>query len=79
MFEQLINFSRFSDSLGIVWSVQGGRYLALQLSSEGEVIKQAEQPFCSFVQAQQWLKKQGISTISLRQTPAYFEMIGFSH
>jgi hypothetical protein len=79
MFEQLINFSKLSDSLGIVWSVQGGRYLALQLSPEGEVIKQADQPFCSIVHAQQWLKKQGSSTISLRQTPAYFEMIGLPH
>lgn len=76
MFEQLLNFSKPANDMGIIWSIQGGHYLALQLNPEGDIIKQADHPFSSFYQAQEWLKHNGINTISLRQTPAYFEMIG---
>ena len=79
MYEQLLDFSPSSNAMGIIWSIQGGHYVALQMSPQGEVLLHAEKPFRSYTDAQSWLKQHGINTISLRQTPAYFEMIGLPH
>lgn len=76
MFEQLLHFSRWSDNMGVIYSVQGGHYLAMETNHKGELLRQAEQPFQSLSQAKTWLQKHGVESISLRQTPAYFEMIG---
>lgn len=79
MFEQLLTFSSSFKNMGIICSVQGGHYLAVHMNPSGEVIQHAGQPFRSLVQARTWLQKQGIQCISLRQSPAYFEMIGHPH
>ncbi len=78
MFEQLLYFSAPGKDVGIICAIQGGHYLAYQSALTGEVIKRAPDTFTSLSQAKSWLKRLGIKTISLRQTPAYFEMIGFS-
>jgi len=76
MFEQLISLKGSINKSGVVESVKSNHYLALQLDKQGNIIKQAPNSFKSLDQAKLWLKKQGIHTISLRQSPAYFEMIG---
>ena len=76
MFEQLLHFSSGSENMGIICSVQSGQYLALQTDKQGQLVRKADHAFASLSQAKNWLKKQGIKSISLRQTPAYFEMIG---
>ena len=76
MFEQLISLKKPLGKNGIVESVKGEHYLAHQLDQQGNIVKQAPNSFKSLDQAKQWLKKQGIHTISLRQSAAYFEMIG---
>jgi hypothetical protein len=76
MFEQLISLKKPLDKRGIVESVNGHHYLAQQVDFAGNIIGQATHNFKSFSQAKQWLKKQGIHTISLRQSAAYFEIIG---
>ncbi|MFT6029599.1 MAG: hypothetical protein ACI8O8_001335 [Oleiphilaceae bacterium] len=78
MFEQLISLKKPITQRGVVESVKGNHYLAHQLDNEGNILKQAPYSFKSLDQATQWLKRQGIYTISLRQSPAYFEMIGLS-
>ena len=76
MFEQLISLKGPFGKSGVVESVKSNHYLAHELDIQGNIIKQAPKPFKSLTQAKFWLKKQGIHTISLRQSPAYFEMIG---
>ena len=78
MFEQLISLKNPITQRGVIESVKGNHYLAHQLDHEGNILKKAPDSFKSLDQATQWLKKQGIHTISLRQSPAYFEMIGLS-
>lgn len=78
MFEQLISLKNPFNQCGMVECVKGDHYLALQLDNTGNIIQQAPNSFKSLDHAKQWLKKQGIHTISLRQSPAYFEMIGLS-
>ena len=79
MFEQLISFKKPLNKCGVVESVKCEHYLAHQLDNTGNIIRQAPRSFKSLTQAKQWLKKQGIHTISLRQSPAYFEMIGLGN
>lgn len=76
MFEQLISLKNPNGKCGVVESVKGDHYLAHQLDRKGNIVMQAPNSFKSLDQAKHWLKKQGIHTISLRQSPAYFEMIG---
>lgn len=76
MFEQLISFKNSSNKLGVVESIKASLYLAYQVDNDGNIIKRAPHGFKSLALAKQWLRKQGIHTISLRQSPAYFEMIG---
>ena len=76
MFEQLISFKNPVNKRGVVKSVKASLYLAHQEDDEGNIVKQAPHGFKSLALAKQWLKKQGIHTISLRQSSAYFEMIG---
>tara|TARA_R110002167_G_scaffold320377_1_gene526225 strand:- start:2488 stop:2727 length:240 start_codon:yes stop_codon:yes gene_type:complete len=76
MFEQLISLKGPFIKSGVVESVKSNHYLAHELDKQGNIIKQAPRPFKSLAQAKTWLKKRGIHTISLRQSPAYFEMIG---
>tara|TARA_R110001592_G_scaffold363375_1_gene686378 strand:+ start:21137 stop:21376 length:240 start_codon:yes stop_codon:yes gene_type:complete len=76
MFEQLISLKSPLTKRGIVEFVKGNHYLAHQLDNEGNILKQAPVSFKSLAHATQWLKRQGIYTISLRQSPAYIEMIG---
>jgi hypothetical protein len=79
MFEQLISLKKPLTKCGVVESVTGGHYLAHQLDPIGNAAKQAPHTFKSFSQAKLWLQAQGIHTISLRQSPAYFEMIGLGY
>jgi hypothetical protein len=79
MFEQLISLKKPLNKSGVVESVRGDHYLAYQIDNTGKVINQASHSFKCLAQAKQWLRKQGIHTISLRQSSAYFEMIGLSH
>ena len=76
MFEQLISLRGPFGKCGVVESVKSNHYLGDELDKQGNVIKQAPKPFKSLTQAKAWLKKQGIHTISIRQSSAYFEMIG---
>lgn len=76
MFEQLISLKKPLNKCGVVESVKGDCYLAHELDKAGNIINQAPHSFKSLTQAKLWLKTQGIHTISLRQSPAYFEMIG---
>jgi hypothetical protein len=78
MFEPLLSLKSPITKRGIIESVKGNHYLALQLDNEGNILKQAPHSFKSLTQATQWLRKHDIHTISLRQSPAYFEMTGFS-
>ena len=78
MFEQLISLKGPFGKSGIVESIKSNHYLAHELDSQGNIINKAPKPFKSLIQAKRWLKKQGIHTISLRQSPAYFEMIGLN-
>ena len=79
MLEQLISLKSPINKSGIVESVRGDHYLAYQIDNTGKVIDQVSHNFKCFAQAKQWLRKQGIHTISLRQSPAYFEIIGLGN
>ncbi len=76
MFDQLISLKKPLNKFGIIESVRGDHYLARQVDTTGKVVKRASQTFRCFDQAKRWLRKQGVNTISLRQTHAYYEMIG---
>lgn len=77
MFEQLLSFSQPYSCRGVVIAVQGNQYLAQHFNEQGELISQAPKAFSTLSSAQEWLKKQGVKTISFRQSPAYLEMVGF--
>lgn len=78
MFEQLLSFDGYKHTRGIIWSLTGSHYLAYELSPQGKVVKQSRQGFSNLASARSWLRKQGVTTISLRQSGAYLEMIGHS-
>ncbi|MFT7185809.1 MAG: hypothetical protein ACI84K_001192 [Pseudohongiellaceae bacterium] len=78
MFNQLISLTNPKNQRGILYSVRSGHYIAVHVDQEDHVIKQAPKSFRSLSSAKYWFKKRGIHTISLRCTPAYFEMIGLS-
>ena len=68
MFEQLLHFVSSKNNEGIIWSLDGVHYLAMELAPEGTYIRQSERAFKTLCQATAWLKGQGIHTISLRQS-----------
>ncbi len=78
MFEKLISLKSPLSQCGVVESVGSDQYLAYELDKDGNIVKRAPHSFKSLAQAKSWLRKQGVHTISLRQTPAYFEMIGLN-
>ena len=78
MFKPLISLITPNKHKGIVWSVQGGHYIAQHIDKVTETTKQAPQNFKSFSLAKSWLNQQGVYNVSLRQTPVYFEMIGLN-
>lgn len=78
MINKLISLFRPTNKKGVVWSVQGGHYIAQHIDTANNVTKQAPENFKSFSLAKYWLSKQGVKSVSLRQTPVYFEMIGLS-
>lgn len=76
MFEKLISLKNPLSKCGVIESVSSNQYLAHELDKEGNIVKRAPHDFKSLAQAKRWLRKHGVHTISLRQSPAYFEMIG---
>lgn len=76
MFEKLMSFGGKTDNTGVIWSLEGDHYIAFQMSPQGDIVDQAEHAFKSLALAREWLQKQGVQTISLRQSNAYFEMVG---
>lgn len=78
MFNQLISLIRPTNNKGIIWSVQGGHYIAQHIDPKNNIIKQAPENFKSLSLAKYWLNKQGVHRVFLRQSPVYFEMIGLS-
>ncbi|MDX1452845.1 MAG: DUF6482 family protein [Oleiphilaceae bacterium] len=76
MFEKLMSFGSKSENTGVIWSLEGDHYLAFQLSPQGDVVQQADHAFKCLSLAREWLENQGVETISLRQSNAYFEMVG---
>lgn len=78
MFEKLISLNSPIAHQGIIWSLEGGHYLAIEVDRNGNPVKQAQEVFKSSTLAKAWLNKHGVHTIFMRQSPAYFEMIGHS-
>lgn len=76
MINKLISLVHPTKNEAIVWSVQGGHYVAQYIDAENNITRQAPEHFKSLSLATHWLKKQGVSRVHLHQAPAYFEMIG---
>lgn len=76
MFEKLLRFKNHSENAGVILSLEGDHYLAYEMTPSGEVVKSADHAFKSLSLAQDWLHGEGVKNISLRQSSAYFEMIG---
>ncbi len=76
MFEKLMSFGSKSENTGVIWSLEGDHYLAFEMSPEGEIVERADHAFKSLALAKEWLESHGVETISLRQSNAYFEMVG---
>lgn len=76
MFEKLLHFENHTSNAGLIWSIEGDLYLAYEMTPEGEVVEKAEHVFKNLTLAREWLLDKGVKSISLRQSTAYFEMIG---
>lgn len=76
MFEKLLQFENHNGNAGVIWSMEGGLYLAFEMSPSGSIVRRAKPTFRSLELARDWLQNAGVKSISLRQSSAYFEMIG---
>ena len=75
MFERLMSKTQ-NNNAGVIWSIEGDQYLAYAMSPKGEIATKSKSSFKNLSLAQEWLRHEGVRSISLKQSSAYLEMIG---